>query len=286
MITLEITLLIIAYTLLIITIFLEIICYKKNIEYLETIALTFAFLLLIISLTISPLIGKSNSIEATNIFTLISMILVGFTTPLNALKERKHKLSPSWKKSLVLLSIGLFLATIIGYFTNILATLQYIVIAFLVISIVATMLFIRKTKPQKRFAHREKTERIFSIAFLVVVPLSILATYFFTEENSSLKIGFTLPLLLILLAGNKIWDDLQRLSLFNAPITPKEQHFKNYSLTEREKEIATLLTKGKTYNQISEALYISMPTVKTHVSNIYKKCGVKSRSELTILLIS
>lgn len=286
MITLEIILLIIAYTFLSITIFLEIICYKKNIEFLETIALTISFLLLIISLTISPLIGTSDTIEATNIFTLLSMVLVGLTTPLNALKERKHNLSPFWKKSLFTISVGLFLVTIIGYFTNTLNYFQYLIISFLVISIVSTMLFVRRTKPQKRFAHLEKIERIFSIAFIVVVPLSILATYLFTEESHPLKIGLTLPLLFILLAANKIWDDLQRLSLFNSNITPKEQHLKNFSLTEREKEIATILTKGKTYKQIAEELHISMPTVKTHASNIYKKCGVKSRSELTILLIS
>ena len=93
MITLEITLLIIAYTLLVITIFLEVICYKKNLEFLETIALTFSLLLLIISLTISPLMGKADAIESTNIFTLLSMILVGLTTPLNTLKERQHNLS-------------------------------------------------------------------------------------------------------------------------------------------------------------------------------------------------
>lgn len=286
MVTLEIILLIIAYTLLIITIFLEVICYKKNIEFLETIALTFSLLLLIISLTISPLLGKSDAIESTNIFTLLSMILVGLTTPLNTLKERQHNLSPLWKKSLFLISISLFLVTIIGYFTNTLNYLQYPVISFLVLSIISSMLFIRKSKPIKKYAHQEKMESIFAIAFLVIVPLSILANYALPADNHVLKIGFTLPLLFILLSVNKIWDDLQRLSLFNDKIAPKEQHFKNFSLTEREKEIATILTKGKTYKQISEELHISMPTVKTHASNIYKKCGVKSRSELTVLLIN
>ncbi len=286
MITLEITLLIIAYTLLVITIFLEVICYKKNLEFLETIALTFSLLLLIISLTISPLMGKADAIESTNIFTLLSMILVGLTTPLNTLKERQHNLSPLWKKSLFSICIGLFLMTIIGYFTNTLNYLQYPVISFLVLSIISSMLFIRKSKPIKKYAHQEKMESIFSIAFLVIVPLSILANYALPADNHVLKIGFTLPLLFILLSLNKIWDDLQRLSLFNTKLVPKEQHFKNFSLTEREKEIATILTKGKTYKQISEELHISMPTVKSHASNIYKKCGVKSRSELTVLLIS
>lgn len=52
------------------------------------------------------------------------------------------------------------------------------------------------------------------------------------------------------------------------------------SLTEREKEIAALLLRGRTYKLIAEELYLSENTVKTHVKNIYSKLGVKSKSEL------
>ncbi|MCL4148268.1 UNVERIFIED_CONTAM: hypothetical protein GTU68_025111 [Idotea baltica] len=88
------------------------------------------------------------------------------------------------------------------------------------------------------------------------------------------------------MSGHKLIDDLQRLSLFNPKVELKEQHFQNYALTNREKEIAALLTEGKTYKQISTELFISLPTVKTHTSNIYRKCGVKNRSTLTALLIN
>lgn len=69
-------------------------------------------------------------------------------------------------------------------------------------------------------------------------------------------------------------------------IEPQKQQFKNYGLTEREEEIALLLTKGNTYRSISEQLYISLPTVKTHASNIYKKCALKTRHELTARLFN
>ncbi|MEN0049370.1 MAG: response regulator transcription factor [Bacteroidota bacterium] len=90
----------------------------------------------------------------------------------------------------------------------------------------------------------------------------------------------------IVLAGGKIWDDWERLSLTKSSASIDERQFRNYMLTPREQEIATFLTKGMTYKQIAEQLYISIPTVKTHSSNIYKKCGVKNKNELTHLLIS
>jgi DNA-binding CsgD family transcriptional regulator len=142
------------------------------------------------------------------------------------------------------------------------------------------------TKPQKNIAYREKTERIFAIVFLILVPISLLTNSITIKNGHHLKIGFTLPLVFILLAADKFFDDLSRLSLLKNKMIPVEQHFKNYSLSEREKEIAKLLVDGKTYKQISEDLFISLPTVKTHASNIYKKCGVKSRHQLTTLMMN
>lgn len=286
MIAVEIILLIIAYTLISIAIFLEIICYKKNIESLETIAFTCSLLLLIISLTFSQILGKADQVESTNIFTLLSMILVGLTTPLNVLSERQHNISPSWKKIIYSISLILFLVTIVGYYIGALNILQYAAILFLGISVISSMIFIKVTKPLKKIKHIDRIEQFFAIAFLIIVPLSLFLNFIYTEGNENLKIGFTLPLVFILLSANKIWDDLHRLSLLNSNKEPKEQHFENYALTKREKEIATILTKGMTYKQISEELHISMPTVKTHASNIYKKCGVKNKSELILLLIS
>ncbi len=53
-----------------------------------------------------------------------------------------------------------------------------------------------------------------------------------------------------------------------------------YSLTYREKEIALLLLKGKSNTEIADALYIGLSTVKKHVSALFGKIEVKSRSEL------
>ena len=286
MFAIEIALLVIAYTLIIITIFLELLCYKRKLESLETIAFTISLLFLIVALTISPFWQESFPSDNTNVLTLFAMVLVGLCTPLNIFEERQIQVKPFWKKLLIILSTILFILVLVGYFIGVLDFVQYAVGLFLGISVMLSMILERRTKPQKRIAHREKIDRKFAIAFIVFVPLNLILTYSFTPNIFIQIIKLTIPSIFILLAASKLLDDLQRLSLFNSKLEPKEQHFKNYSLTEREKEVAIVLVQGTTYKQISEELHISLPTVKTHASNIYRKCGVKSRAELTTLLIN
>jgi NarL family two-component system response regulator LiaR len=56
-------------------------------------------------------------------------------------------------------------------------------------------------------------------------------------------------------------------------------------LTEREREVLTLIVEGETNPEIAERLIISQSTVKTHVSNILSKLGVSSRTEAVALAI-
>ena len=58
-------------------------------------------------------------------------------------------------------------------------------------------------------------------------------------------------------------------------ILPKETVKNN--LTNREKEILELLLKGMSNQQIAEALFVSVHTVKTHLQNIFKKMNVNNR---------
>jgi len=53
-----------------------------------------------------------------------------------------------------------------------------------------------------------------------------------------------------------------------------------YCLSMREKEVASLLLKGFSNNEISDCLYISLNTVKTHTRNIYIKTSTANRAEL------
>lgn len=55
-------------------------------------------------------------------------------------------------------------------------------------------------------------------------------------------------------------------------------------MTDREKEICSLMVKGLSNKQIAEALYISEGTVKNYISNIYDKTGIHDRVKLIIEL--
>ena len=51
-------------------------------------------------------------------------------------------------------------------------------------------------------------------------------------------------------------------------------------LTEREREVATLITQGKTNRQIAEALVLSERTVQVHITNMLGKLGFSSRAQI------
>ncbi len=50
-------------------------------------------------------------------------------------------------------------------------------------------------------------------------------------------------------------------------------------LTEREMEVLNLVVQGNSNQQIADAMFISLATVKAHISNILSKLQVSSRSE-------
>jgi DNA-binding NarL/FixJ family response regulator len=56
----------------------------------------------------------------------------------------------------------------------------------------------------------------------------------------------------------------------------------DYDLTEREREVLTLLCQGKSYKVIAETLFISSNTVNYHLKNIYAKLHVNSKAEAMV----
>lgn len=281
---LEVTLLIIAYTTTILALFLSIICYKRNIETPESIGFLISVLLLIVSMTATYFFEILHTTEHANILVLLAMTLVGIATPLDVLAERNHQVSSIIKKLLIGFSGILTVLVLVGHFIGLLPIIQYIVAVFLGGTVVFSMILIKITQPKINIANREKKQRYIANAFLVFTPLSLLANYVADLQEVSTKVGFTLPLIFIFLSTTKFWDDMQRLSLFKSDHKPKSQYLQNYSLTKREQEVAMLLIEGKTYRQISEQLFISIPTVKTHAYNLYKKCKINNRIELINLL--
>jgi DNA-binding CsgD family transcriptional regulator len=66
-----------------------------------------------------------------------------------------------------------------------------------------------------------------------------------------------------------------------------ETSLEDFGFTSRELEVLEMIAQGTMSDrEISEVLYISPATAATHVRNILKKSGVRSRRELVLLLHS
>lgn len=54
------------------------------------------------------------------------------------------------------------------------------------------------------------------------------------------------------------------------------------NLSEREELIKRLILEGRTNKEIASELFISLSTVKTHITSLYKKLGVSGRKEILV----
>ncbi|MEN6348146.1 MAG: response regulator transcription factor [Syntrophomonas sp.] len=53
-------------------------------------------------------------------------------------------------------------------------------------------------------------------------------------------------------------------------------------LTKREKDVLDLLVKGNTNKEMADAMFISEKTVKNHLTSIFRKLGVKDRTQAAV----
>lgn len=118
------------------------------------------------------------------------------------------------------------------------------------------------------------------LTFLVCMGVLIFNVFHFSANYGIVEINNVNSLLLVpfiilvcwlgmTLGSNKKKDDL-------------EMAFQN-QLSDREKEVFELVLIGKKNQEIANALFVDISTVKTHINNIYKKTGVKNRKELRFL---
>ena len=56
-------------------------------------------------------------------------------------------------------------------------------------------------------------------------------------------------------------------------------------LTETEQRVASLAAEGRSNREIAAALYVSVGTVEAHLSRVYRKLGLRSRTELARRLV-
>lgn len=87
---------------------------------------------------------------------------------------------------------------------------------------------------------------------------------------------------------NMIWLYPEFTTMLIEDIPVKQEENKNTEilnvLSDREKEVASLLKDGYIYKDIAKKLNITHRTVKAHASHVYEKLNVKDRLGLALLL--
>ncbi|MFD8973050.1 response regulator [Streptomyces sp. NPDC059593] len=76
---------------------------------------------------------------------------------------------------------------------------------------------------------------------------------------------------------------IQHLPQATTPSAPPEEDPRLTSLTEREREILTVVGQGWTNTEIAERLHLAESTVKTHIGRILAKTGARDRVQAVIL---
>jgi len=91
------------------------------------------------------------------------------------------------------------------------------------------------------------------------------------------------PVKELITAINAAMDDRQWISpklRVDQPVKKREEGKQKSDLSDREKEVASLIAKGLSSSQIADQLYVSLNTVETHRYRIFKKLQIHNRAQL------
>ncbi|WP_433833981.1 response regulator [Actinoplanes sp. CA-015351] len=70
------------------------------------------------------------------------------------------------------------------------------------------------------------------------------------------------------------------ISAFARQIPPQTLSLAN--VTEREREVLTLIARGRSNQEIAEELFVTIGTLKTHIGRLLHKLGARDRAQLVI----
>jgi len=214
-----------------------------------------------------------------------SVVLLAFAVSLNIHRERIVKNSVLLNRFFLASACIVFLVSLIFLFNRNDIFSFFLPSSFLYAMVFYSMVRILKGKPDRVIVSDDKTEKRNAIIVIVVLLIS-LAGILLTPLSEMVRFantygGFVLSVICILLTISKINTDIRRLSAFTKPAEIEWANLGNYNITPRESEVIQLILKGRTNKEIGEELFISLPTVKTHVSRIFEKLKVRNRLELS-----
>ena len=126
-----------------------------------------------------------------------------------------------------------------------------------------------------------KTILIYSFTLAGLLVLLKLIEYQFLARNLSLEIY--VGLIAVFFTGLGIWGGLRltrrRMPAGGAEFRLNEESLRKLGISSREHEVLTLIARGLSNQEIADALFVSLSTVKTHSSNLFQKLGATRRTQ-------
>lgn len=139
--------------------------------------------------------------------------------------------------------------------------------------------------------HKNKQILLYGFALAVLVFLLKWLQWKFLIIDHSLDIYIGLIAIFFTILGVWVATQLTRTKVEKIVVEkevfiPQSEDFSinelelnKLNLTNREYEVLQLLAKGHSNSDIADHLFLSLSTVKTHVSNLYVKMNVKRRGQ-------
>jgi DNA-binding CsgD family transcriptional regulator len=101
------------------------------------------------------------------------------------------------------------------------------------------------------------------------------------RQKSAARISFRDALTIFETLGACLWADKTRRELSKISMRTSGD-----GLTGTERRIAALIAQGHTNREVAAEMFVTENTVQTHVRHIFRKLGVRSRTELAAQLLS
>lgn len=101
----------------------------------------------------------------------------------------------------------------------------------------------------------------------------LLIALFFTALGIWLANKITIPKVQTVIVEKEIYISQK------FPFEVNQKEIEKRKISKRELEVLTLISDGKSNQEIADSLFVSIPTIKTHISNLFEKLDAKRRTQ-------
>ncbi len=251
--------------------------------FVLTLDLVLYILHLLQRVAAAPLAGQANARLLFSTLLVRPLAWIGLALFARFVLSLLGSQAAPWMKAAAFLYLGLQALAVIA--TLLLSAEPWPVLGTVSDMLVMVGLYAMTALVLWRTNRDEKEERRPALRNLAAVFfLSQTVFCFFPFERWRFLAGMALLLLPILY----LWRSQHRLFRGGMPAVTQagavEAFFDRKGVTGREREIAWLISAGRDNLAISDELFISLATVKHHVTGLYRKLAVKNRVQLNNLI--